>query len=297
MHSTITQKIIGYYSPNLENELPTTIHSLGWETQSSTNYYYDGSNRKAETGNCIFQYTLSGCGAIEIEGTLYHLSAGDAFLVSLPGNHRYYLPDNSTWEFLFVTLRGSYSTNIWNSIIEKRGHVISISPDDSFVTFLWDFYKTAYYKKNRNAYEVSASAYHFLMQLQSQVNPLPFELRDSKALSPSINSAIQFMNKNLANNIGLEDIATSVDMTKYYFDRSFKKETGISPWTYFTKLRIEHAARLLLTSDITINEVSLCCGFDSSNYFNKVFRKYVGISAGGFRELYKKSDNFTFTLL
>ena len=51
-----------------------------------------------------------------------------------------------------------------------------------------------------------------------------------------------------------------------------------------TKLRLEKAIELLNTTDMNLQEISGACGFAESNYFSKVFRKYMKASPGKFRK-------------
>lgn len=45
---------------------------------------------------------------------------------------------------------------------------------------------------------------------------------------------------------------------------------------YLNKFRVEKAARYLKESDYTITEIALKVGFEDSNYFSKIFKKYMG---------------------
>ncbi|MEC0304165.1 helix-turn-helix domain-containing protein, partial [Terribacillus saccharophilus] len=53
---------------------------------------------------------------------------------------------------------------------------------------------------------------------------------------------------------------------------------------YLTKIRVKKAADLLLATKKSVNEIALQVGYSNANYFNKVFRKAVGMSAGKFRK-------------
>ena len=282
---------------NTPTSIPVQIDSLGWQLQTSSSYFFDNQKRPAEQGNYIFQYTLSGSGILKTTQTHYTLSKGTAFFTSIPATHQYYLPASSpSWEFIFVTLKGDYVHDVWHSILDKNGPIINLPLEDPFVSYLWDFYFKCCDLTDQNLYDVSSKGYDFLMKLQQRLFTLPIDLRNAYYLPDAIDKAILYMNDNLSANIGLEDISTSVKMSKFHFNRLFQQKAGIAPWAYFTKLRIEHAARLLLTTELVLTEIATQCGYDNANYFNKVFRKYVGLSPGQFRSTYSHINDFTLQL-
>lgn len=311
---TSEHQTFGYRFINSQLDLPVQIDSLGCQLQTSQSYYFDGCKRPAEEGNCIFQYTLSGNGMFESNGIRYPQTARKAFLAKLPENHRYYLPSSSdSWEFLFVTLKGELANKVWNDIILKSGSILTFTADHPFLDFLWEFYHdfcvtpnsltskqstaaSSFARQNNNVFDCSTAAYKFLIKLQTIQNTACSVDPISDADSPFLDASIRYMNEHLSENISLNDIAAHVDMSKYYFERIFQKQMGTSPWLYLTKLRIEHAARLLLSTNDTVGLIAQQCGYDSANYFNKVFRKYVGMSAGVFRKSYVGMTNFTINL-
>lgn len=292
----------GYHYLKMQTELPVQIHSFGYEHVDSASYFFDSQNRANHEGNCIFQYTVSGSGVLELDNKSYHLKEGQAFLITIPGKSKYYLPsDSSSWEFLFITFKGQYALDVWKDIITSKGPVIKCSLNDPFMVSLMTHYKEACSKLNdsssermgENAFDNSALGYQLIMELQKMLSTTSFSDASAPDTSSFVNDAIQYMNDHLADQVSLEDIATHSHMTKYHFDRMFQKRTGLSPWDYFTKLRIEHAAHLLITTEKTVTEIAPECGYQNVNYFHKVFRKYVGVSATSFRKSYTGNIHFS----
>jgi len=94
----------------------------------------------------------------------------------------------------------------------------------------------------------------------------------------SIKLAMGYINVNIFRKITLAEIATQVGLSKFYFSRGFKKQTGITVITYINILKCEKAKMLLSKGDFTVKEVCEQLGFDNLSYFSKIFKKYVGIS-------------------
>ena len=291
----------GYHYMKTENELPAQIDSFGYEYADSPSYFFDSQNRSNDAGNCIFQYTISGSGILEFDNKKYHLEKGLAFVLPIPSKSKYYLPPDASWEFLFITFKGQYVRDVWKNIIACNGPVIKCSLTDPFMTSLVNYYRNSCSKLcdiptgriGENVFDNSALGYQFIMELQKMLFATPFNNESTPDNSTFLDEAVQYMNNHLADQITLEDIANHSHMTKYHFDRMFRKKMGLSPWNYYTKLRIEHAAHLLITTDKTVAEIAPECGYQNVNYFHKVFRKYVGVSATTFRKSYTGNIHFS----
>lgn len=90
--------------------------------------------------------------------------------------------------------------------------------------------------------------------------------------------AIQFMHKHYGDKIELEDIALSVNLSKYHFSRIFKEITHCSPMQYLTLLRIRSAIELMQNTNYNMTEISHTCGFSTPNYFNTAFKSFTNLT-------------------
>lgn len=81
-----------------------------------------------------------------------------------------------------------------------------------------------------------------------------------------------------------EKVADAFGISKYTLSRMFKNQVGVGFTEYVNAKRLEYAKELLLTTEYTIREISLMAGFSNDNYFSRIFKATVGISATAFRE-------------
>lgn len=84
--------------------------------------------------------------------------------------------------------------------------------------------------------------------------------------------------------ITLDDLAGVAGMNSKYFCRVFRSLTHHSPVDYLNFYRIEQAANLLDSTDLSVTEIGNRCGFWESSYFTKVFRKYKGVTPALYRK-------------
>jgi AraC family transcriptional regulator len=92
-----------------------------------------------------------------------------------------------------------------------------------------------------------------------------------------LDQVIDYIQAHLTEDISLDDIAAQVGMSRYYFCQLFKRSTGMSPYQYVIKCRIDRAKELLLfRQDCSIADVAFQVGFASQSQFTKHFKKWVG---------------------
>jgi len=92
-----------------------------------------------------------------------------------------------------------------------------------------------------------------------------------------VNQALLYMKANFARKLTNDDIAASVGMSKFHFQREFKRITGKTPNHYLNTIRCTHARRLLETGRYSVKETAILCGFTNYSYFSSVFRQYIGV--------------------
>lgn len=78
--------------------------------------------------------------------------------------------------------------------------------------------------------------------------------------------------------ITLDDLARSAGMNSKYFCRYFREMTHRTPIDYLNYYRIEQACFKLATSNDSIAEIAMSCGFNDQSYFIKTFKKYKGVT-------------------
>lgn len=100
----------------------------------------------------------------------------------------------------------------------------------------------------------------------------------------SITQALEYIKQNYKNKIYLDDICKHVMMSPSYFSYVFKYITGRTLTGYVNYVRIAKAKELLKSDDKTISGVACEIGFSDAAYFNKVFKKEVGVSPLKFKK-------------
>jgi AraC family transcriptional regulator len=93
----------------------------------------------------------------------------------------------------------------------------------------------------------------------------------------------QYMREHLAEEIGLDELAALVNLSRFHFCTAFRKATGQTPHNWLMILRIEEARRLLETPALAVTDVALAVGYQTPSSFAAAFRKLVGTTPSAYR--------------
>lgn len=85
----------------------------------------------------------------------------------------------------------------------------------------------------------------------------------------------------------MKDIARELGLTQVQFTRRFQKSTGMLPIDYLTSLRIQKVQKLLLDSDMTLQQMAGQCGFENEFYLSRVFKKRLKMTPSSYRKLHR----------
>jgi AraC-like DNA-binding protein len=111
----------------------------------------------------------------------------------------------------------------------------------------------------------------------------PSAVHSTRRVRERIASACRFIDEHAADEISLDDIATSADLSPFHFLRTFRAEVGMTPHQYLIGARLARAVALLRDTALPVTRVALDAGFgDVSNFIN-TFRRRLGVSPGVFR--------------
>ncbi len=122
----------------------------------------------------------------------------------------------------------------------------------------------------------------FAQHLSSLSNQLV--VRAAAAEPPAMARARMFIAEHQADEISLEQAARAVNMSAFYFCKSFKKATGLTFTGYLARLRVEKVKNLLLNPHKRVSEAAYEAGFQSLSQFNRVFRRLAGEAPTAYRD-------------
>lgn len=219
---------------------------------------------------------LSDGGKTKIDDEVYEIHAGDLRLLK-PGQ-----TVNSVKFGDVLVLHFKVSDNRKNGLIESLPSIHHFENlDVKIYCDLFDRMLSEYVDGSEVSQMLLKSRFYDLLAF---VFKSAKQNRGDKKESEYIEKAKDYINKNYALPLTLQSISASVNLHPNYFHKIFKNSLGITPREYLTKIRLNSAKSLLLSTVLSVEEISLKCGFDSASYFIKLFKKEYAITPALYRE-------------
>ncbi len=104
----------------------------------------------------------------------------------------------------------------------------------------------------------------------------------------AVEECIAYIKTHLDSDLSLQRVADYIHFHPNYLSARIKEKVGLSYSAFVLQLKMELASRLLLESNLKIQEIAQHCGFNDSNYFNRMFRREYNISPEQYRKAHKK---------
>lgn len=94
--------------------------------------------------------------------------------------------------------------------------------------------------------------------------------------NPVLVATITQMNRHIDEPLSMDELAEAAGYSRRHLERLFRDSVGKSPGEFYRGLRLDRGRNLLSTTDLTLMEVSLACGFSTVSHFSKSFRARFG---------------------
>ena len=158
-----------------------------------------------------------------------------------------------------------------------------------------------YERRGRNAAEIEKMLQNYnlldriqsLQEIRQKIIEMVMECVSTESVADAnarskIQMAIGYIQEHFAENLTVNVLAEHYGMSPNYFSSMFKKEMSRSAVNYITELRINQARELLYHSELSVGDISKKVGYEDSQYFFRVFKKYLGMTPLQYREESRK---------
>lgn len=106
--------------------------------------------------------------------------------------------------------------------------------------------------------------------------------------SPVIARTINYLHVHISQELDMKQLASRAKCTANHLGRQFKVETGLSIAQYLAKERCNKAAKLLVQTNLPVQEISAHVGYLDNNYFVKVFKNVIGDTPSAYRKKFRR---------
>jgi len=100
----------------------------------------------------------------------------------------------------------------------------------------------------------------------------------------------EFIETHMETSLRIGEAARRVRLSSSHFSRAFKASKGIAYSDFVTRQRITRAKEMLLTTEVTIAEIAVACGFADQPHLTRLFRQIVGLTPRAWRRQQREPE-------
>lgn len=241
--------------------------------------------------NYLFHYVISGKGTLQVENddkisSVYKIQANSGFLIE-PGQITTYFADRATpWEYCWVEFGGLRAREILESADLSRKNPVFLprTPENAETVKKEMLYLTSH---SRESSLHLIGHLYLIMDALVQGSSRRREIQGGKLSKFYAREAVAFIEQNYAQPITVEDIAARCNLERSYFGKIFKDTMGESPQNFLIRYRMSQAAQLLVTTNLSVGDISVRTGYPNQLHFSRAFKKTYGVSPREYRQINK----------
>ena len=265
------------YTPDaLAQSFPFCLYEEGY-FEAGQAYY----TVRDEKETYLLLYTVSGAGTVKVDGKLRQLSAGYATLVDCREKHELRTVSVEPWCFHFVHFDSDVMEGYKKLLLEDFDTRL-VSEKIRFVRYFERIHDLSSESNVMLRYALFSDLVSGLLLILGNSEGSSEGQRDVD--STAVHTACRFIEENIRSDISIDQLASLVHLSKFYFVRLFKRLMGVSPYQYVQITRVNAAKKLLMAPDLRINEIADAVGFSSATRFTKFFSEMTGMSPSEFRK-------------
>lgn len=242
----------------------------------------------------LIHTVLSGKGSFHMRGQKYELYAGDSFVICPKEMYCYEADAFNPWHYCWIAFQGHGAEQLLSSVnISAHRPVVHHPGNRRIITLYRKMYQTL--QQSAALCDMEVTGYMKLLFAEygraNQVTAPPVQTETQSDIERQIQQAVRYLTFQFAESISIEQVAQSLGYNRIYLSKMFKQFTGMTPMQYLTKIRMERA-KTLLSSGLTIEQISKSVGYKDPLYFSKQYKKWHGSTPSDHRaELSSKAKN------
>lgn len=242
--------------------IKNAIHSLRW-------HYHDS----------CFEFTIVIKGTISssTHDSTYSFSSGDVMIsfpnevhgtnnVPIPLGELYYFQLDISDPKTFLFMNEAAAADTISKLITLPNHVVHAKSAEIHPLIRHAFHLTQ--TGNSPLYIAS------YLQLFLQIVIASAQKEQLHRLSPDIGRTLDYIMENITAELPLEELAALANLSCSQYKHKFQKQMSISPRRFINQQKIEYSKHLLLEG-MSVTDVSMLLGFNTSSYFSTAFKKYT----------------------
>lgn len=240
---------------------------------------HHGRSRPHGAEQAIVIVCVDGAGTVSIEGDELAVGAGHAVAVGRGVAHSYVTDEADPWTIWWMHVDGADADELVGAIVAAAGGALVRIRDVYALVGQLEIVVAALERDETAAsmYAAAGAAWHALAMLASSaLLPVP-------PSGDRVGMAQEYLREHLDTHVTVAELARMAGMSASHFSVRFRATVGLSILEYLKGIRSARARELLVTTTLSVAEISLAVGYRDPFYFSRQFRAVNGMSPSAFR--------------
>lgn len=234
----------------------------------------------------IIHFILSGNGFYSANGNTWSLGPGQMFLIRPEEPVVYYADTNNPWSYVWIGFKGMRVDTILKNCGFSKNHLSLPAPaPDEYMSCFDDLFEHRALNFSEDLYRESILLKLFAILVRHHRKLTIKDNPEQNGYSDNtyVNLAIDYINKTYMQGIGVSDIADNIGISRAHLNYVFQKELNMSIQNFLIDFRMHKSANLLVSTLMSIKEISKLVGYNDQLVFSKAFKKKFGMSPKSYR--------------
>ena len=238
--------------------------------------------REKGVGQYVLIYCVDGSGFYVVDGKRHEVKKNQYFILPIGKPHEYGSTEGHFWTVYWLHFCGK-AAHVFaeGAATPQTINVTMQSRISERINIFDEILTTLHFGDSIEDLRYASSLLsHFLASMRYLGQ---FRRAKASAEKDIVEQAIHYMRENIENRITMAEVLRYVGYSQSHFSTVFKKKTGMSPLSYFNRLKVEHTCKLLKTTDLKVNMICYKVGIEDPLYFSRLFSKVMGMSPTDYR--------------
>lgn len=234
-----------------------------------------------------FLYCENGRGILKINEKEICIEPHCGFYIPPDVPHEYY-PIEDVWDIRWISCGGAGMNSLCELMNLKAGtayHLDNVEPLDKLLKQI--YYEKSYDERGQEQtadyYMASSYVNTFVVEFCRQAHLITEDRGTSDIYKQHFEILQDYIEHNYMRDIPIDEMCSLLSVTPQHLCRIFKKCVMQRPTEYINEVRLRYAKELLAESNYPIKQIALWCGYESINYFGKLFKKSMGMTPKEYR--------------
>jgi len=246
------------------------------------------------TATYLLLYTVSGQGHILYKDKHIALDRNEAVLIDCAQPFEYspskMMKSGEQWVFCWLYFNSLYGKQFCDLFCDNTDGKTSPKSEADVIMQFEQIFDALKEPGIKSACIQSDAISRILTALVTDMDSLAGVAHNDHEYLKRIPSVIHIIERDYWQRISVDTLANAIGLSKYHFTRVFKEYTGIPPYQFIIKQRVNQAKTLLEDTELSMYEISVMTGFYDRANFCKKFKAHTGLAPLDYRKL-KNMEN------